>query len=92
MSTDDLVRIANARSAAHSGAARGLRLAAGLSLREVASDVGVTVSTVWRWEAGERRPRGAAAVRYADLLEALAHRNRPRRQRAGGDANELPAA
>ena len=76
--TDDLVRLANVRAATHAGAARSLRLAAGLSLREVAANVGVGVSTVYRWENGERRPRGEAAIRYGELLEVLAERPRRR--------------
>ncbi len=79
MAPDDLTKLANARAATRAGAARSLRLAAGLSLREVADEVGVAVSTLWRWEAHERRPRGKAAVRYAEVLEELAERDRPRR-------------
>jgi len=67
----DLLRLVDVREAAQTGEARRLRLAAGLSLGEVASEVGVGVPTVWRWENGQRRPRGTAAVRYAKLLEAL---------------------
>jgi transcriptional regulator with XRE-family HTH domain len=67
----DLNRVTRARSFAESGAARSIRLAADLSLREVASAAGVSVSTVWRWEHGERRPRGDAAVRYGAVLDEL---------------------
>ena len=67
----DLGKLTQARRYAESGAARSIRLAAGLSLREVATAAGVSVSTVWRWENGERRPRGDAAVRYAGVLEVL---------------------
>jgi DNA-binding transcriptional regulator YiaG len=38
---------------------------------EVARGVGVAVATVSRWEAGQRIPRGAAALRYGELLESL---------------------
>jgi transcriptional regulator with XRE-family HTH domain len=67
-----------------------VRLSAGLSLSEVGEEVGASVSTVFRWENGERAPRGEAALRYGDLLEALAERRHPRRRRGplgsnGGD-------
>jgi DNA-binding transcriptional regulator YiaG len=74
MSTDELVRIANVREACASGAARTIRVDAGLSLGEVARHVDVGVPTVHRWEVGQRRPRGEAALRYGELLEALTNR------------------
>lgn len=80
MASDDLIRLADTRAAAAAGAARSLRLAAGLSLGEVARELGVSVSCVFRWETGERRPRGDAALRYGELLERLAERQRPRRR------------
>ena len=84
MSAENLIRLANLRSATRSGAARSLRMAAGLSLREVAGSIGVGVPTLWRWETNDRVPRNsAAALRYADLLDALANRNRPRRRQKG---------
>jgi DNA-binding transcriptional regulator YiaG len=67
----NLVRLANVRAAALTGDARRLRLAAGLSLREVAREVGCGPSTVHRWETGQRRPHGRAALRYAELLDEL---------------------
>ena len=66
-----LVKLATVRAAARSGASRDVRMAAGLSLREVAEAIGVGVSTIHRWEAGDRRPHGAAALRYADLISEL---------------------
>ena len=69
-----LVRLADMREAAENGEARRLRLAANLSLGEVARELGVAVPTLLRWETGERRPRGKAALRYAGLLEKLAER------------------
>jgi transcriptional regulator with XRE-family HTH domain len=81
MAVTDLVRLADVRAIAESGTARSLRLAAGLSLAEVAEHVGVSPVTVYRWEVGDRRPRGEAALRYGRLLEALADRQQPRRRR-----------
>jgi DNA-binding transcriptional regulator YiaG len=72
--TPNLVRLADVREAARSGEARRLRLSAGLSLGEVAREIRVAVPTVLRWETGERRPRGKAALRYGRLLEQLAER------------------
>lgn len=56
---------------ASTGAAKAIRQSAGVSLAEVAADVGVTRSCVHRWERGVRRPRGDAALRYLRLLEEL---------------------
>jgi len=68
MGATALVRI---RRLASTGAARAIRQDAGLSLGEMAQDVGVHRSTLFRWEAGLRRPRGPAAERYLALLEDL---------------------
>jgi transcriptional regulator with XRE-family HTH domain len=54
------------------GAAKSIRLAAGVSLPEVARDVGVAHSTVYRWENNQNVPKGEAALRYAALLDELA--------------------
>jgi transcriptional regulator with XRE-family HTH domain len=67
----DLVKLAEVRAAARAGTCRRVRLAAHLSLREVAAAVGVGVSTIYRWEVGERRPQGRPALRYAKLIAEL---------------------
>ncbi len=54
------------------GTARRLRQDAGLSLADVAKDVGVGAPTILRWETGQRVPRGDRALRYADVLADLA--------------------
>lgn len=66
--TTDLIRV---RRMVETGAAKAVREAAGLSLAEIAKAADVTRATVWRWEAGERRPHGAAAVRYMRVLEEI---------------------
>lgn len=71
MTIDELVEISEVRTVIRSGKARRIRLRAGLSLGEVAQAVGVGVSTVCRWEMGERAPRGPAALRYGEVLEGL---------------------
>ena len=74
--TPNLPAVAHARSLASSGAAQSIRIAAGLSLREVAAELDVSPSTVLRWERAERVPRASAAERYGHLLDDLM-RSRP---------------
>jgi DNA-binding transcriptional regulator YiaG len=50
---------------------RALRLAAGVSLAEVAEAVGVTKQAVLFWELGQRRPTGPRLARYVTVLDAL---------------------
>jgi transcriptional regulator with XRE-family HTH domain len=59
------------RLAVQDGLGRNLRRQAGLSQAEVAEVVGVTPTTVCRWEGGSRRPTRAAGRRYLELLVAL---------------------
>lgn len=68
----EALRLSALRHLTKSGRARELRLAAHLSLPEVGEACGVSHVCVSRWERGERRPRGAPALRYAALLDALA--------------------
>ena len=70
--TPDLPLLIEARDATRSGRGERLRVAAGLSQGEMAAAIGVTPACISRWEAGDRRPRGAAAVAYAQLLRELA--------------------
>ena len=51
---------------------RELRQKAHLSLRDVAAHCRTTPTTVCRWEHQVRAPRGAAAIRYLELLARLA--------------------
>lgn len=73
MTTSDRYAMAlvNARRLAADGTAQQIRLAARLSLSEVAAACGVSPPTIHRWETGARRPRGQAAVRYSHFLETL---------------------
>ncbi|WP_037633566.1 helix-turn-helix domain-containing protein [Streptomyces katrae] len=50
---------------------RRLREAAGLTYEDVATAVGVTVSTVRSWEAGRTGPRGRKRAAYASFLTTL---------------------
>jgi DNA-binding transcriptional regulator YiaG len=64
------VLLAEARRLAPGGG-RLIREAADLSLADVGKAIGKAPSTVMRWERGERRPTGEAAIRYVELLKAL---------------------
>jgi DNA-binding transcriptional regulator YiaG len=71
MLTKDAVRLSVVLRLAENGEARRIRLQARLSTVHVARVCGVTHPTILRWESGQRRPNGAAALRYLDLLDAL---------------------
>jgi DNA-binding transcriptional regulator YiaG len=68
MNVDQVVWV---RRLAKSGGARVIREAAGFSASSVARELGVTPSTVCRWERGERLPREQVAARWALLLRRL---------------------
>lgn len=65
------VQLAKVRDLVRTGEARELRTLSGLSLREVADDIGVHPTSVYHWEQGVCLPRGPHALRYARLLDAL---------------------
>jgi DNA-binding transcriptional regulator YiaG len=67
----DILLVAKARRLAATGAGARAREAAGLSLSEVAAAVGVSVSALWRWEHGQRAPRGPQAAAWARLMDDL---------------------
>jgi DNA-binding transcriptional regulator YiaG len=69
--TANLIEVSRIRKLAGSGLAKEIRVRAGISQSEVAEALGFDRSTVHRWEFGERSPRGAAALRYGELLEGL---------------------
>lgn len=52
--------------------ARAIRLAAGVSQREIAEELGVDRVTVARWELGTRQPTGELLLRYMHLLNDIA--------------------
>ncbi len=70
-STTDLLTLRWVRAQVSAGTARAARLAAGLTVAEVASAANVASRSVMRWEAGQRWPHGAAALRYGEVLETL---------------------
>lgn len=65
-------RLVTLRRWTTNGKARELRLAAKLSQADIARTVETDQTAVGRWERGERLPRGAAAMRYLNLLESVA--------------------
>ncbi len=71
MTPAELARIATARELARTGAARRIRLTAGLSLSEFSEAIGAAPSAISRWESGQRTPRPRVALRYAAVLETL---------------------
>ena len=66
-----LACLSQARSLTQSDVGRRRREAAQISLRELADAIGVTPSTLSRWENGTSRPRACAALRWADALRSL---------------------
>lgn len=63
-------RVVRGRRLAH-GQGRRIREEAGLSVRELAGELGVNPSTLDRWERGLTRPRPAQAARWLEAVEIL---------------------
>jgi DNA-binding transcriptional regulator YiaG len=59
------------RMKARDGSGRTLRIAAGLSLAELAEELDVDKGTLSRWERGLESPRRSAAIRYERLIDKL---------------------
>lgn len=66
----DLLLLAAARHA-RNGSGRRLREQANMQQQEMARRIGLSTSGLWRWENGTRRPRGEAAVKWAQQLARL---------------------
>lgn len=66
-----LSELVNIRSDCQSGETRQRRRCAHLSQAELARALGVSPSTIARWEAGTRVPRADLALRYAKLLASI---------------------
>ena len=72
MNSKQTLKLVQARRLAASGEGKAVRERAGLSLREVAAPMGLSVSALFRWENGERIPHGERAVAWVEFLEQLA--------------------
>ncbi len=57
---------------AANGTAKTVRTSAGLSLREVALDVGVDCASIYRWENGLVTPWRENALKYLKVLDEIA--------------------
>jgi DNA-binding transcriptional regulator YiaG len=87
MDNEDIHRIAWVRALCATGATYGIRVGAQLTLREVGAAVGVSPTTIQRWEQGSTRPTGPSALAYAMTLERLGAR-----RRGAAVSHELSAA
>jgi len=71
MTGEELRKLAEIRDRCSSGEARRLRRRLQISLSEIAGAVPTSETNVYRWETGERMPRGELALRYGAVLEEL---------------------
>jgi DNA-binding transcriptional regulator YiaG len=71
MTIEDTVAIAEARVRVARGDLAEIRRLTGLSQEAIGRAVGAARPTVLRWEQGQRRPTGEAAVRLAQLMREL---------------------
>jgi DNA-binding transcriptional regulator YiaG len=67
----EALELAAVRRMARDGTARRIREDASVSRSELARDLRVHESTVQKWEAGQRSPRGRVALQYGRLLKEL---------------------
>jgi transcriptional regulator with XRE-family HTH domain len=72
MSPSDIETLVWMRDASKTGELRRIRLESDLSLEDVASVGPVHITTVWKWEKGERRVTTSdAALRVGKMLRKL---------------------
>ena len=69
LNLDDL--LAARKSLPAPSGCRALRMAAGLSLADIAQEVGVSRQTIYNYEIGVHRPRGRYLVAYASVMRRL---------------------
>jgi DNA-binding transcriptional regulator YiaG len=74
MDSEALIDLVEARRLASSGEAHAIRVACGLSLKDIADAIGRTPASVSRWEAGSTTPYGPAARHYGRLIADLRDR------------------
>jgi transcriptional regulator with XRE-family HTH domain len=71
MQPAQLQLIIEGRETARSGRGARVRRFAGISQAELGEAVGVTSTTISRWERGQRQPRGHHAIAYLRALREL---------------------
>ncbi len=64
-------RAVDTRSLPSPAVRKALRIEAGVTAAEAAEAVGVSRQSIIYWENGARRPRGANAEKYAEVLRAF---------------------
>ncbi len=72
MTHNKLHKIAWCRTAGTTGESARLRRAVGLTIGDVAAEVGVHPVTLRRWETGASTPNASAALRWFEVLHSLA--------------------
>lgn len=70
--SEDLTLAIEGREWARSGKGARIRRVAGITQAQLARELGVTSTSISRWERGERVPRDPQAARYAQVLKTLA--------------------
>ena len=70
--SEDLTLAIEGREWARSGRGARIRRVAGITQAQLARELGVTSTSISRWERGERVPRDRQAARYAQVLKTLA--------------------
>jgi len=65
------VAVSRVRLLARTGEARRIRERSLLSVGEIAREIGVSASSLSRWETGTTTPRASVALRWAEVLEQL---------------------
>jgi DNA-binding transcriptional regulator YiaG len=56
---------------ARTGSGKRIREQANIRQQDLAEQIGITPSGLWRWENGQRQPKGEPAMRWAQLLVRL---------------------
>ena len=71
MATSQLVRLVQAYRLTEGEEGRSLREESGVSLRQMAAELGTNPGELSRWERGISRPRKANSLRWLDAVEAI---------------------
>ena len=88
LTVEELLLLSEARSLAASGRGRQIREAAGVSQAELGAAIDTAVPTVSKWETGQRRPTGRAAIEYARLMRAIGKHLNENRSAGDGPVRE----